>query len=80
MTEKYGTFTSEKEAEQAQVARELVNEILNLGITQKQLMIIIHSLALNIENVEKMQAITAALRELDSDTFLVDRAEEEQNG
>lgn len=72
---KYGAFRSERDAEENDIARKIVHEIMQFGVSQRQLMLIIHQLAMNLERVEHMQAITATIRELESDTFLIDRAD-----
>ena len=44
------------------VARDIVNEILNFGINQDQLIHVMFLLALNLESNEKMREITSFLK------------------
>ncbi len=72
----FGQLDSEKLAEEKLICRQIVNEIGNFGITERQRLAIIHMLSLELEDVEAMQAISALVRELGSDSlFIVDRAE-----
>jgi archaellum biogenesis ATPase FlaH len=77
MIEQYGLLQSEKFAQEAQVAREIVKEIMNFGVSQKQMMIIIHSLIMNLENIEHVQTLSSVIRELSDDTYLIDNKIEE---
>jgi len=55
--QRYGTTEIEEHAEQSQRAHEIVQEILNFGVTQKQLLLIIKRLALNLENGSHMKQL-----------------------
>jgi hypothetical protein len=71
---KYGQLKSEKLAEENTVCRQIVKEIANFGVTQRQQLLIIYLLALELENTEQMQNITALVRELaGSDLLLIDQ-------
>jgi hypothetical protein len=77
MTVHYGQTDTEKLAEEKQVARQIVREISNFGITQRQQLFIIYLLAMELENVEHMQELSTHIRDLaGSDLFLIDRAED----
>ena len=68
----YGQAASEKRAEENQVCRQIVREINNFGISQRQTLMLIHILATELENVEHMRAITRLVRELGgNDLFLI---------
>lgn len=75
---KYKNFGVEKDARDAEKAREIVQEILEFGVTQSQILIIINQLALNLENVNHMKQLTQTVRNLDSSAFIIDRAELEE--
>jgi len=66
----YGQSGSEKRAEENLVCRQILREISNFGITQRQQLFLIYLLATELENVEHMKAITSRVRDLDSDAFL----------
>lgn len=67
----YGQTPGERRAEENNVCRQIVKEINNFGITQRQSMLLIYLLALELEDVERMRAITRLVRELaGEDLFL----------
>ena len=72
----YGQAQSEKRAEENEGCRQIVKEINNFGITQRQTLLLIHLLASELENIEHMRAITRLVRELGgADLFLIGTAE-----
>jgi hypothetical protein len=74
MTTMYGQMRSEKAAEERAACRQIVKEIGNYGVTQRQAMFIIYLLALELENVEHMRSITALVKDAGGDElFLVER-------
>lgn len=78
---RYGQLKSERLAEENQVCRQIVREISLFGITERQRLMIIYLLALEIEDVERMRSITAFIKELaGKDLFLSGQVEEEQGG
>jgi hypothetical protein len=72
---KYGQMKSEKVAEENTACRQIVREISNFGVNQRQTLFIIYLLALELENTEQMQNITALVRELGGDVLLIDQGE-----
>lgn len=83
----YGQAQSEKLAEENQVCRQIVREVNNFGISQRQAMMVMYLLASELENVEHMRALTKLIRELgSSELFLIGAPEpdhevtEENNG
>ena len=67
----YGQAHSEKRAEENNVCRQMVREINNFGVTQRQTLFLIYLLASELENIEHMRAITKLVRELgDNDLFI----------
>jgi hypothetical protein len=68
----YGQAQSEKRAEENNVCRQIVREINNFGITQRQTLMLMYLLASELENVEHMRTLTRIVRELGgSDLFLI---------
>lgn len=75
----YGQLQSEKRAEENNVCRQMVREINNFGVTQRQTLLLIYLLASELENVEHMKAITTLVRELGGDDlFISGRPEPDQ--
>lgn len=64
MTQLYGQAQSEKRAAENLICRQIVREISNFGITQRQSLLVMYLLASELENVEQMRAITKLVREL----------------
>ena len=65
--ELYGQTRAEKLAEENNTARKIVSEISNYGVSDRQRWLIMYYLALEIEDVEKMQETTAFLKEINPD-------------
>lgn len=59
----YGTLQSEKLAEENQVAREIVREINNFGINERQRWLVIYFLALELENIQDLKSLTEFIKE-----------------
>ena len=59
----YGEASSEVRARENQVCRQIVKEVINFGVTQRQMLLVIYLLALELENVENMRNITQVVRE-----------------
>lgn len=71
---KYGQTQSEKIAEEKLSCRQIMNEISNFGVSERQKLFLIYLLAMELENVEHMQELSAHVRDLSSDMFLIDQA------
>lgn len=59
----YGQLESEKLAADSKVAHEIVREINQFGINDRQRWLIIHYLALEIENIDEMKELTGFVKE-----------------
>jgi hypothetical protein len=79
---RYGQMRSEKVAEENEQCRQIVREInLQGGITQRQTLMLIYLLSMELENVEQMRALSKLVRELGGEElFLIGKPEEEQDG
>lgn len=67
----YGQSTGERRAEENRVCRQILKEIGNFGVTQRQQLFLIYLLATELEDVEHMRAITSLCRVLGgSNVFL----------
>jgi hypothetical protein len=78
----YGKLSSEKFSEENEQCREIVQEIVNFGISDRQKLLVMYLLALDIEDVEKMQNIASFFKEFyGSEIFLTEHYESEnENG
>ena len=72
----YGQAQSEKRAEENNVCRQIVREINNFGVSQRQTLMVMYLLASELENVEHMRTLTRMIRDLGGDDlFLSGRPE-----
>lgn len=68
----YGeSLASEKIAEENQICRGMVKEILDFNVNQRQIMMIIYLLGLELENIEAMRAVTGLVKEIESSALLI---------
>jgi len=56
----------------------MVREINNFGITQRQSLLLIYLIALELENTDHMRTITQVVRGLTDDLMLIGAAEPDQ--
>lgn len=75
-TKLFGKMNSETVAEENETCRRIVKEVQNFGVTQRQQLMLIYLLALELEDVAKMKAITTLVRDLGEDMFLSGKPEE----
>lgn len=78
---RYGQLKSERLAEENQICRQIAREISLFGITERQRLLVIYLLALEIEDPERMRAVTTFVKELaGKELFLSGQVEEERGG
>ncbi len=78
---RYGKTPGEKMAEENKAVREIIREIGNFGISQRQQALLIYLLAMELENIELMKAITTTVKDLVGDElFLSGKGEEPVDG
>ena len=71
---RYGQASSEKTAEENQTCRQIVREVMNFGVSQRQQLLIIYLLALELEDVTKMKSITEFMKDvMGNDVFLINK-------
>ena len=59
---KYGMTNLETSAKEVTVAREIVSEILNFGVSQQQILRVAYLLSLELENRESMIDISTCIK------------------
>jgi len=64
MSELYGSTNADKLAEESIVARKIIGEIYQFGISERQKYLIMYYLSLELEDIEKAQNISGFLKEL----------------
>lgn len=63
MTELYGKSNADKLAEENLIARKIVKEISEFGISERQRCLIMYYLSLELEDIEKAQVVSSFLKE-----------------
>lgn len=64
MSELYGQTNADKLAEESNVTRKIVSEIMNFGISERQKYLIMYYLSLELENVENAQVMSNFIKEI----------------
>jgi len=64
-------FNSEKRAEQLSVARQIAHEISRFEVSETQKFMIMYLIALELEDVTKMQELTTVIKELAGDILFI---------
>ena len=62
MSEKFGETPAEAEAREMLKCRQVVSEITSFGVTQRELLRIIHLLSLELENREVMVSLASCAK------------------
>jgi hypothetical protein len=76
----YGELRSEKLAEENRIAREIVKEINNFGINERQRWLIMYLLSMELENVEDLKKVTSFIKENKGENIFLMTNEEVKNG
>lgn len=63
MTELFGKLQSEEIAEQNLQCRQIVQEIMRFGVSQRQIWYVMYLLAMELENIEDLQMATDFIKE-----------------
>lgn len=73
MTTTFGQLDSEKLAKDSQTAREIVREIGQFGINDRQRWLIIYYLCMELENIEEMKEMTGFITDLKSKELFINK-------
>ena len=68
MVEKFGETAVESEAKEMLRCRQIAAEIVNFGVSQREILRIMHLLALELENREIMVSLSEHIREAINDS------------
>lgn len=74
-TLKYGQLDSERKAEENKTCRQIVSEINHFGVSERQKLFIIYLLALELEDNDRLLAITSIAKESDNSMLLMTQDE-----
>ena len=68
--ELYGQTSAEKLAKDSEIARQIVQEVSNFGVDDRQRCLIMYYLSLELENLERAQVLAGAIKEICPDMLL----------
>jgi uncharacterized protein (UPF0303 family) len=71
---KYGTSVDDIRAKEEDESRKIVAEILDYGISQRQILYIISYLAMNLENQDHLRRIVNVVRDVKDDSVIVTKS------
>lgn len=75
MINHYGETSNDEKLKKIQVCRDIVKKIIDFGVNDDQILMIIKFLSYELENVEKMKLITDFIKELESDIMFIGKEE-----
>lgn len=71
MINHYGQTNTDEKLQKVQVCREIVKKIIDYGVNDDQILSIIKFLSCELEDVEKMKALTNFIKEMNNNiTFI----------
>lgn len=77
--EMYGKLQSEKIADENKVARDIVKEISNFGVSDRQRWMIMYLLSLELENVNDVKDLTTFIKNKKNQDLFIATPEREAN-
>ncbi len=75
MINHYGQTNTDEKLQKVQICREIVKKIIDFGVNDDQILSIIKFLSYELENVEKMKALTDFIKDLDNGILFVGNEE-----
>ena len=75
----YGKLQSEKIADENKVARDIVKEISNFGVSDRQRWMIMYLLSLELENVNDVKDLTTFIKNKKTQDLFITTPERETN-
>lgn len=70
MIEMYGKLSSETLADENKACRQIVKEIIDFGVSQRQILLLTWLLAIELENNEHMLALTQLIKDIQPNIFI----------
>lgn len=71
MTEHYGKLPSEIMADENLQCRQIVKEIMNFGVNQRQIWYVMYLLAMELENIDDLKMATDFIKEYKGSTVFM---------
>lgn len=75
MINHYGETNGDEKLKKIQLCRDITKKIIDFGVNDDQILMIIKFLSYELENVEKMKLLTDFIKELENDTMFVGNEE-----
>ena len=69
----YGQLSSEKMTSENTIARQIVKEIGDFGINDRQRWLIIYQLSMELENIDEMKKLTTFIKEIKGSEIFVSK-------
>ena len=76
----YGQLASETRATENAMCRQIVREVSLFGITDRQRVVLIYLLAMELEDAAQLQAITSCVKECAGGSLFVSTQDGDTNG
>ncbi len=70
-------YTADEIAKQNMQCREIVKEITDFGVNQRQIYFLMYLLSLNLENLKNMRELSSILRVIEEKTHIIDPEEDD---
>jgi hypothetical protein len=71
----YGKLDSERIADENKTCRQIVSEIMNFGVTQRQIWYIIYLLGMHLDDVDEMREVAGFVKETKGDELFLSSIE-----
>ena len=76
----YGELNSEKLAKDSSTAREIVKELGQFGINDRQRWLVIYFLSMELENIDEMKKMTSFIKEVKGDQIFINKIYDPSSG
>lgn len=73
----YNKLSSEKKAEENELCRKIVREIISVGLNQHQIWMMIYLLGFELESVDEMREVAGFVKEMKGDELFLSQEEKE---
>ena len=76
----YGQLESEKLTEESKISHEIVKEINNFGINDRQRWLIIYYLSLELESIDEMKELSSFIKDLKGNQIFISKIYDTESG
>lgn len=72
-TSVYGELNAEKLAADSEIAHKIVSEIGQFGVSDRQRLLVIYYLTLELEDIDAMKSLSSYIKELKGDSLFISK-------